>query len=471
MKLLEARISSLQRRSNSLSQEINQWIDYADQGRPLEKNLSQLQALDIFMSRVVNRLEADSSVLKSLFQATPIDTEAVLRQSQIVENGIVKADSIWSYFRSKLEQRFVPQFADSLFVSDLLSYDCYTTVMNKANSLGIDHKLGLRDYPLTYLVAEYSPMTWARSVRIPELSYNLLPVPVIGVPWNHVANPWELLSLHHEVSHDIDSDLNGPSIELGLVLKQKLIEKGHSLENATVWERWIGEIFADFLGILLAGPSFVSFLAGFLTLPVDSVYFFSTDASHPISYIRTLLNSTFVHTISANATMRSYIDRLVAQWKEVYREPLEAIAPFVDDFEVVVEVILSTKLEAFEDGLGKRHALSELIEFNDDDFAKQAATCQQFLSGKNPPRNIPLRHLIGAAYMAMEEYIEVNKRLDEAFATRLSDQLSNAIKEKAPRGQLALRTKRSTRYLLELADAYYNSHLQYLGGSNDQTIQ
>jgi hypothetical protein len=471
MELLDARISSLQRRSNSLSQEINHWIDYADQGQPLEKNLSQLQALDVFMSQIVNRLQKDSSTLTSIFQATPANTEAVLSQAQIVENGLVKADAIWSYFRSKLEQRFVPQFADSLFAVDLISHDCYTTTMNRANSLGIKHRLGLRDYPLTYLLAEYSPVTWTRSLQIPELFPRMLPVPVIGVPWNHIANPWELLSLHHEVSHDIDADLNSPSLELGLILKQTLIEKGLSYENANSWQGWIGEIFADFSGTLLAGPSFVSFLAGFLTLPSGSVSFFSPDDPHPISYVRTLLNCTFVHTISASPSMHNYIDRLSAQWKEVYGEPAQAIASFIDDFEVVVEVILSTKLAAFKDERGKLHALSELIEFNDDDFSKQLAASQHFLSGINPPGNVPIRHLIGAAYMAMEEHIVVNKRLDGDFATRLSDLLSNSIKEKAPRGQLALRTRRSTTYLQELADAYYNSHLQYLGGSNDQTIQ
>src|SRR5437588_8917903 len=99
MNLLEARISSLHRRSNSLLREINQWVAYTDEEQPLEKNSSQVQALDVFMSQLANRLRGDSSALADLFQVTPINTEAVLSQAQIVEDGIVKADTIWNYFR------------------------------------------------------------------------------------------------------------------------------------------------------------------------------------------------------------------------------------------------------------------------------------------------------------------------------------------------------------------------------------
>ena len=114
------------------------------------------------------------------------------------------------------------------------------------------------------LVVDDSPWTWMRGARLAELDYSVLPVPIVGLPWDHIANPWEFLSLHHEVAHDIDGDLNNVSNELEMIVNQTLRRHSVPDERIAVWRRWTGEIVADFLGILLAGPPFVSFLASFL---------------------------------------------------------------------------------------------------------------------------------------------------------------------------------------------------------------
>ncbi len=467
MTILDSRIHSLTRRADSLPQEIDQWLSYADEGEQFEKNSSQLQALDLFMGQISHRLQQDVSQLTRLANLTPFHTEDVLAQAELVEKGISKAHYIWAYFRGKLEQRFVPQFAHALLIADLVSYDCYRTVMNNADRLGIKHKLLLRDYPLTYFLEDCpSPVTWPRTVKLRRLDHRKLPVPIIGLPWDHTAIPWELLSLHHEVSHDIDADLNEPSPEIGLCLEGKLRERGIPQGRVNVWRKWMGEIFADFLGILLAGPPFVSFLAGFMTRKVRTVCSFAANTVHPTPYLRTLLNGEFVRHILGDNTAQSYITELMAQWEEVYGKPSPDIAAYLEDFETVIETFLSSQLQALKNSNGTLHTISELIDFGEEQWHNQLAASECFLSNQEITLNIPLRHIIGAAYMAVEK-----QPLDDSFANRVLEQMNRSIELKAPKGQLALRTEQSKQHLQELANSYFDNTLHLQGGFEDETIR
>jgi hypothetical protein len=54
---------------------------------------------------------------------------------------------------------------------------------------------------------------------------------------------------------------------------------------------------------------------------------------------------------------------------------------------------------------------------------------------------------------------------DVDFSRKLNNQVLAAVKSNAPKGKLPLRSKRSRRYLEELADAYFN--VPYEGGYTD----
>jgi hypothetical protein len=465
--LLDSRIHSLQRRANSLPKNMERWILYAEDVGRLEKNYSQLNALDLFMNRVIKHLEQATSELSRLAQLTPSNMTDTLHQIQVVEDGIFKAHYIWCYFRSKLEQRFIPQFARALLVADLVSYDCYSTVMHKATTLGIQHTIGLRDYPLTYLLEDYSlPVTRPRTVKLSKLDYRMLPIPIIGIPLDHIANLWELLSLHHEVSHNLDIDLNEPSQELGLCLAQKMGANGTPQQRISVWQCWISEIFADFLGIILAGPPFVSCLAGFMTLPVKSVSSLVLNEPHPPPYLRILLNVEFIQNIALGNDAQEYIDNLLIQWKGVYGDLPDDMNVYVDDFSIVIETILSTKLKVFVDESSKQHTLHEFIGFSEEDFKNQLTACNNFLSCSSIIPDIPIRHIIGAAYMAVEK-----KSHDDHFAGKILEQIIIAIEAKAPKGKLSLRTKQSKQHLEKLAESYFYSNRNLTGGLYDQAIR
>ena len=90
--------------------------------------------------------------------------------------------------------------------------------------------------------------------------------------------------------------------------------------------------------------------------------------------------------------------------------------------------------------------------------------CESFLHGQKISTNVPIRHIIGAAYMAVE------KQTDDDFAGRILERINREIEAKAPKGQLALRTKKSCQHLKILADTYFDSKLNINGCFYDQEI-
>src|SRR5262249_45927703 len=272
MTLLAQRVRSLNHRAGSLGDELDAWAAYTAEAGPLEKNASQLDAISVFLQRLQTRLADELSDLERVMAAQPPRPARALESAWAVDDRITRAHQVWGYFREKLAQRFVPRFSRSLLAADLIAHDCYRTVMDAAGRLGIRHTLGLRDYPLTFFQAEYaSPVTWRRGVALPQLGYRSLPLPVVGIPWDHQGSPWEFPSLHHEVAHDIDADLGDLSSEIADVVADRLTQGDVPGERVAAWRRWTPELFADLVGILLAGPAFAAFLATAVAGPDDVV--------------------------------------------------------------------------------------------------------------------------------------------------------------------------------------------------------
>jgi len=77
-------------------------FDYADQNSRLEKNYSQLEAIQLFMGQLFQRINE----LQIQLSQSAI-TKDQLQLLSALERGIFKTNFIWDYFRDKLEQRFI----------------------------------------------------------------------------------------------------------------------------------------------------------------------------------------------------------------------------------------------------------------------------------------------------------------------------------------------------------------------------
>jgi len=442
----------LSRRIASLPSELDAWIEWATVGNTLEKNFPQIEVLDHFMRRLC-KLNEDS--LNALDPGG--DVNVFLGSALDLSDSLVKSHIIWDFFRDRLGLRFVPQFQQSLLMADLVSCDCYKTVMDRAKALRILPQHGFREYPLIGLAAEFFPATWPRGQRPPALQNHRLPIPVIDLPWDHLASPWELLTIAHEVGHDVDEDLGRLTRALLPAVAGQLSQAKTPLERIVQWQTWTSEILADLVGILLTGPAFAGVLAALLTWPTDQVRHISSVDEHPPPYLRVFINTALVRRLGLSQSA----DTLEASWKALYGEPGDDFSSYLPEVEPVISAILDTPLDALRDRDGRRHSLSALIAFTHDDQARVEKAAARLAAGALPD-HLPIRHVVSASQVAFERMAEAAHAAGLEMLARSTRQ---AIVDLSPPVQLdaGLASRRVRQHLDGLARAFLELPLDDFG--------
>ncbi|MGY1582019.1 hypothetical protein [Streptomyces sp. MN13] len=237
---------------NSLTRETARWDEAAEPGRPLEKHRSQVACL--------------TSLLR-----TSLDDLSRLPDADLTE-PILDLHHVWDFFRSKLVLRCLPQYRDFLDTADELAWACYRPAL-KASGLPAPVP------PLVFLSRDAVPFTVARGSDYRELlpsgvrtrlgadAVRRLPFPIIGVPWHQTEHLPDVLSVAHEVGHHIEDDC-----ELTATLRTRLRASSLPTHRQTVWEGWLGEVFADVCACLACGPAYAETLSDALvTAPASAV--------------------------------------------------------------------------------------------------------------------------------------------------------------------------------------------------------
>jgi hypothetical protein len=424
----------LSRRVSSLPVELDTWIDQAATDNALEKNFSQIRAVERFV-RILCDLNASQ-----LSQLNLSNTEVFLDSAFRLADNVIKSHSIWDFFRDRLEQRLIPRYRDPLLMADLISHDCYTTIVDRAKALDIVLEQGFREHPLIGLYTRLSPSTWSRHRRPPALQNHRLPIPVIDLPWDHMVNPWELLTIAHEVGHDVDQDLGQLTNYLRRAIHASLKEEQTLTSRIIQWEAWTSEILADVIGILLTGLAFVSALLGLITLPRNWVLGINPADPHPPHYLRAFINTVLLRHLGLSQSA----DVLDASWKAIYGDPGPDFAPYLSDIEPVLVTILDTPLVPLADSKGHLYSLAELVVFTPDEQTRIEETAAKLIRGTS--KRLPIRHLISASQLAFERLIEVGKemQLDD-----LADHTQKIVLDFAPPGQLPAHISSRTMQHLE----------------------
>ena len=417
MDIFLLRKQELNRRVENLPQEVKQWRAATEAEVDLNAHFSQLQAIEVLTNALVDKLRAkvnsiDTNAAAETFNKACLD----------LVSGIIRAQKSWDFFRDKLDLRHSPSHKDSLWVADTIAWDCHRPVMNTAVQFGIINASQLREPPLVYCTAEYSPATWVRGSRpndgrIYDLGETLLPIPVVEMPWDHLGSAWEYLALHHEVGHDIEADLNLRGI-LQQSLQQTLSQAGVPLSRIAIWIKWEGEIFADFCGLQLAGPAFTEALMRLIMLPAGAVKTFDEDDPHPTHYPRVLMNAAYIRTLGNTQALQDHATQIETTWKSIYGDNAgdPTLDDLVQDFPLVLKALMDTKFPVL-----KNRSVRELIPFTATDDAKIRAAEKFFRTGMNRPAGLPVRHTVSAARMA------INKAAQEGAVT---DQLCNEIHQR-----------------------------------------
>jgi hypothetical protein len=399
---LTLRREELARRVESLPREVSAWKERSRNELDMNAHFSQIEALEVFMGALVERQRTLLSDLDSTTDPEEFSGTAL----ELVEE-IIKSQRVWSFFRDKLELRFSPDFKEVLWVADTVAWDCYRPVMDRAIQAGIVPAAQVREPPLTYLTAEFSPATWVRGSQPNDgYDYHLgeatLPIPVIEVPWDHLGNLWELVSLKHEVGHDLEADLRLRP-ELLLSLQRALESAGVSQKRVQMWLAWEGEVFADLVGLQLGGPAFALGLMHLILLPNCLVTTYDPKDPHPTHYVRVLMNAAYVRAlVKGNQALSDEAAAIEAVWKALYGN-LAKFEPFENDFGRVFAALMDTKMTAL-----RGRTVRDLVPYTAADHTRLRQAASYLRTGQNAPgpRSMAPRHAVSAARLAAGAAVE-----------------------------------------------------------------
>ncbi|HBL14127.1 MAG TPA: hypothetical protein DD379_22595, partial [Cyanobacteria bacterium UBA11162] len=112
-------------------------------------------------------------------------------------------EQIWDFYFELFGQR-QSRFGDWLLACDRIALDCYQYVYM---GLGIPKSIPA-PAPFSYMKTGFGPATFRRGISLTKLSKQINPFPLIQLPYHRLVNPWTLGAILHEVSHNLQTDLN-----------------------------------------------------------------------------------------------------------------------------------------------------------------------------------------------------------------------------------------------------------------------
>lgn len=427
---LSLKKQELTHRVDAVPAEVAAWKQATEAELDKNAHFSQLHAIDVLVRTLVDEQR------RLLGAVDPASPQAFGEAALAVSRSIIKTQRCWDFFRDKLDLRHAPAHKEPLWVADTIAWDCHRPVMDLAVQLGIVSATRVREPPLVYCTAEYSPATWVRGSRPNDgRSYDLgearVPIPVIELPWDHLSSAWEWLSLHHEVGHDIEADL-GLRPALREKLQQALAAAQVPASRIATWLKWQGEVFADLCALRLGGPAFADALVHLLLLPPGDVKTFDPADPHPTPYPRILLNAAYVRTLGPAQEIQDHAARVEGEWRDLYGptsgDPeLDALSA---DFPVVFGALMEAALPALKD-----HRPSELLPFGAADDAAIRGAVKYLRSGMNKPSGLRIRHVPSAARLAVADESAAGT-LNDAACAAIHARVLKLVRDSAPLGLL-----------------------------------
>ncbi len=334
--------------------------------------------------------------------------EALLALTTYKERGgswVKLTERTWDYYLELFGQRQT-RFADWLLAADRIALECYQAVytgLGRARSVPSPG-------PLCSMETGGTPSTFRRGVPLGRLGRRANPFPVIQLPFHRLVNPWTLGAVHHEVSHNIQSDL-GLWQEVPRRIERRLREAGMPPVVRETWTRWHKEIWADLCGLLLGGPALVASLIDVVAMSPASTLAFNPEGVHPTSYLRVLISVELLRRMGFPAEAAGF-RRL---WTRMYPAPGESGIPpalldtFADANALVVDTICFQPYRQ----LGDR-CLARVTCFRPTHERMTREAAARIAAGTDPGI-IPARFLVGAARSALDRRLAPPGRITRNF--------------------------------------------------------
>lgn len=367
-------VTDMKRRTSLLPKDVENWFTAAS----VDSSLMSLHRTQILAIRTMMQtlLKRQPPLVDKLSAAQSPGDFAHAYNDLTVE--VIGTNGLWNLFRMILNQEKDVALGPILKSAHLISADCYLTCMRKAAALGIVSQDQFREPPLVYLDAMDSPVTLSRGTQtkfvnsLLLLGKQLLPIPVIRMPVDHLSCMWLLCTIHHEVGHDIDQDLeleNELNALLIAALKQQPAAPALN-DRITLWQHWTREILGDTFGILLGGAGY-AFTMATLLMPLAPLFDApQKNKPHPDSYLRINLLAAMLKKLGV-PDLTSAADFMLHKWYDPQPNKPAWILPFIDDCDKVAETFLNAPLQALAKD-GTAHTLRDLAPDPAGDAAKVA---------------------------------------------------------------------------------------------------
>lgn len=361
MSLFQRMRAEARRRADVLPREVQDWKGVSQNDAEKNPNIGvgkkgitvkQINALGEMM---VGLQERQTALLNEL-DADLKPGQFAAKYLELAEE-IVSAHEIWRIFRYIILLHKDDKIGPLLDAADIVAADCYLACMEQMRGWGLVKATEFRETPLVYLEAEVSPQTVNRGGATNYLGFPLrryrnmrLPIPITLLPSDHASSLWLQSTLHHEVGHNLDQDLN-VSGELSRHLLTRLgKEPERPEERQRMWSSmWVKEIVADAFGILLGGAGFAYALGWWLlALAPDERYAeMNETAEHPPPYVRVHLLAALLRRCNV-AEFTTAAEALELEWAQ-HAKP-DWVGDYTKDTADVADVLLTQTL----DKLGKR---------------------------------------------------------------------------------------------------------------------
>ncbi len=380
--------------------------------RPSEGHIQAVNQLLATLRRplhaTVEDLERASRAARG--KPSPSATTRLLELKTQAHDWVRATEKVWDFYVELFGQR-QSAFGEWLVACDRIALDCYQHVyMHLGSTPNIP-----APPPFSYMRTGFSPATFRRGIPLRRLGRQLNPFPLVQLPYHRLVNPWTMGALLHEVSHNLQNELQLERV-VPLAILRRLRGEGVPEAVGRVWARWNREVFGDMLGVMLGGEAFVSSLMDVIGRAPSQALAYSPHTVHPTPYLRTFLSCELLSRMGfperAEAFRRAWRRLYPSQEGTTIPEAVLGTWPRV--VPLVVDAVCYTRFPS----LGNK-ALREVTFFEPRHQLMIEEAAGRLAKGVDPGV-VPERFLIGAVRIALDRHLASPDRLMRNFYVELS---------------------------------------------------
>ena len=382
-----------------------------DATAPKEANIQAVNGLLRQVSegqgQAIQQLEQNGA--EALRQLDAASLGAFARAKDSAQTQTQLTEKVWMFYFNLFDQRTGP-FRDQLLAMDRIALDCYRACymgLGKARSIPTPP-------PMAYVEAGYGPATYRRGVKLTKLGKRANPFPLVKLPYHRLVNPWSLGAVPHEIGHNLQNDLSLWPVAPTLI-GERLAAVGIPPGVIKVWKRWHKEIYADLIGVLLIGPTYVTSLFDVVGKAPELVAQFSASGVHPTSFLRPLINTALLKRIGFASEAEAFEEA----WRRLYAPTVARRLPPALWSSFPYAAAETVKALCFDrhDAYGGK-ALADVTRFRKQDVVVAREAAERLATGANPGI-VPERFLICAARDALERKLAPPERIAANFYAAL----------------------------------------------------